>query len=89
MFDNSIMFATSKYPKISIFIPIAQSWHIRVMGAILKKKMAARKKFLIVPSYSPHQIQHVAAGITSLAIILSEIINVKVEKYEKTTLKRQ
>ena len=77
-----------KVPKISIFIPIAQSWHFRVMAAILKK-MAAPKKFSIVPSYWPHQIQHVPAGIISLAIILSEILNVKVQKYEKTTLKGQ
>ena len=82
------MFATSKYPKISIFIPIAQSWHFRVMAAILKKKWRLWKSSLIVPSYSPHQIQHVPAGITSLAIILSEILNVKVEKYEKNNIKR-
>ena len=55
------------------------------MAAILKK-MAALIMFSTVQSYLPHQIQHVAAGIISLGIILSEILNVKFEKYEKTIL---
>ena len=54
-----------------------------------KKNGGSEFFFSIVPSYSPHQIQHVPAGIISLAIILFEILNVKVEKYEKTTLKGQ
>ena len=58
-------------------------------GSHFEKKMAALKKISIVPSYSPHEIQHVPAGIISLAIILFEILHVKVEKYEKTTLKGQ
>ena len=45
------------------------------------KKMAARKWNLIVSSCSPHQKQHIPIWITSLAIILSEILNVKVKKF--------
>ena len=37
-FNGTIMFATSNYPKISIFIEIGQSWHFREMAAILEKK---------------------------------------------------
>ena len=52
------------------------------MAAILKKNGGSEK-------YSPHLTQHVPVEIISLAIILSKILNVKVEKYEKTTLKGQ
>ena len=57
------------------------------IGGHFEKKMTARKKFLIVPSCSPHQKQHIPIWITSLTIILSEISNVKVKKFEKTALK--
>ena len=55
-FDGTIMFATSIYPKISIFIKIGQSWNFCNMAAILKKKMVARNKISMVPSCSPRQI---------------------------------
>ena len=58
-------------------------------GSHFEKKMVVRYIISIVPSRSPHKIQHVPVGINSLAIILSEILKVKVEKYEKTTLKGQ
>ena len=35
-FDSTIMFSTSNYPKISIFIKIGQCLHFRDMAAILK-----------------------------------------------------
>ena len=44
-FDGSIMFATSIYPKISIFIEIGQSWIFCDMAAILKKKWWLGTKF--------------------------------------------
>ena len=44
-FDSTIMFSTSNYPKISIFIEIGQCLHSCDMAAILKK-MAAQKKNL-------------------------------------------
>ena len=59
------------------------------IGGHFEKKMTARKKNLIVPSCSPHQKQHIPIWITSLTIILSEISNVKVKKFEKTALKGQ
>ena len=37
-------------------------------------------KHLIVPSYSPHQIQNVIVLVISIAIILSEILNVKIPR---------
>ena len=58
------------------------------MAAILKK-MAARKNIFIAPLFSAHQKLHIPIWITSLAIILSEILNAKVEKFEKTSLKGQ
>ena len=44
-FDGTTMFATSIYPKISIFIEIGQSWNFCDMAAILKKKWWLWTKF--------------------------------------------
>ena len=43
--DIFIMFATSKHPKISIFIAIGQSWQFHDMAAILKKNGGSEKNF--------------------------------------------
>ena len=52
------------------------------MAAILKK-MAAQKYNFIVPLCSAHQKLHIPIWINSLAIILSEILNGEVKKFEK------
>ena len=53
-FDGTIMFATSIYPKISIFIKIGQSWNFCNMAAILKKKWWLGTKFQWY-----HHVRHV------------------------------
>ena len=52
-FDSTIMFTTSNYPKILIFIENGQSCNSHDMVAILKKKMSTKKKF-DEPSHVPH-----------------------------------
>ena len=43
-FYVSIMLAKYKYPKISMYIAIGQSWHFCDMEAILKKNGGSEKK---------------------------------------------
>ena len=87
-FDRTIMFTTSNYPKISIFIEIGQSLQFCNIAAILKKNGTSEMKFDSTIMFTTPK-KHITIWITSLAIVLFEILNDTVEKLEKIALKGQ